>query len=151
MYNLPIYTPHDWFWIVADDETRAWSSASGAYVNTWDDAACTPIASETELCDVLASLRLKTPIIRPQDYAAAIEVFIADVARQRGYDSGISLASYVGSTNAAWAAEAAAFVAWRDDVWEYAYQCLDKVQSGQRTQPTIAAILAELPSIQWPV
>jgi len=49
-----------------------------------------------------------------------------------------------------WAAEAAAFAAWRDAVWTYAYAELAKVQAGQRAQPTVTDLIAELPAIIWP-
>lgn len=84
------------------------------------------------------------------DYRFAIQSHIDATARQRSYDSGITCASYVGSTNPAWAAEAAAFTAWRDAVWVYAYAELAKVENGQRPQPTVETILAELPAMTWP-
>lgn len=71
-------------------------------------------------------------------------------ARAKSYVSNIFLASYVNSTNPAWAAEASAFVAWRDAVWTHAYGELDKVMNGQRSQPTIAEFITELPEIIWP-
>lgn len=84
------------------------------------------------------------------DFRRAIQWRIDATAQARSYDSGITCASYVGSTNPAWAAEAAAFVAWRDGVWTHAYAELAKVESGQREQPTIEVILAELPPMIWP-
>lgn len=71
-------------------------------------------------------------------------------AQERRYDSAVSIATYVGSTNPAWAAEAAAFVAWRDAVWAYAYIELDRVMGGQRPQPTVSELIAELPALTWP-
>lgn len=47
------YNPLDWFWVVAGDETRAWSSAACAYVTEWPSDRVTHIASEAELIDVL--------------------------------------------------------------------------------------------------
>lgn len=85
-----------------------------------------------------------------QDYSNAIQARIDGVANERQYANGVALASYVNSTNSQWAAEASAFVAWRDAVWSYAYQELAKVQAGTRPQPTIEALIAELPAIVWP-
>lgn len=84
------------------------------------------------------------------DYRSAIQARIDTTAGERGYDSGVTCASYVGSTNSTWAAEAAALVAWRDAVWSYAYAEMARVQAGERGQPAIAAFLAELPSMTWP-
>jgi len=88
--------------------------------------------------------------LRLGDYRSAIQAHVDATARARDYDSGVSCASWVASTNPAWSAEAQAFVAWRDAVWAYAYTELAKVEAGQRTQPTIDALLVELPAMAWP-
>lgn len=84
------------------------------------------------------------------DYRIAIQTHIDATARQRDYDGGVSCASYVNSTNPQWAAEAQAFVAWRDAVWAHAFTELDKVQQELRAQPTVEEFLLELPMMQWP-
>lgn len=59
------YSPSDWFWIVGGDETRAWSSAAAAYVETLPEGVgVTHINSENELSDVLAVYGLLGPIER---------------------------------------------------------------------------------------
>lgn len=80
----------------------------------------------------------------------AIQGHIDATARSKNYDSGTSLAGYVASTNPVWAAEAQAFVAWRDAVWVYAYTELDKVTSGQRAVPDVEDFITELPAMVWP-
>lgn len=90
------------------------------------------------------------PPLTEADYAAAIEAHIDAVARTRGYRNADRLASYVGGTVAQWAAEAAEFVSWRDSVWLYAYAEMTKVLNGQRAQPSIDELIAELPVIAWP-
>lgn len=95
------------------------------------------------------------PSVEPEptlaDYQAAIQGHVDDVARTRLYSGGNACASYAASTVPQWAAEAAAFVAWRDAVWVYAYAELGKVENGQRPQPTIPAFVDELPAINWPL
>jgi hypothetical protein len=70
------YDPRAWFWVVADDETRAFSSAASAYVDAKDEAyqawlakggLPTKIASEAELWEVLAK---HAPDKMPADSAA---------------------------------------------------------------------------------
>lgn len=150
MIAIAEYSPFKWFWIVGGDESRAWSSAAGAYVMSWPVDRVTRIASEAELRDVLNPFGLPSPIITVDDYAAAIEAHTNAVARVRGYRDGDRLASYVGSTNAVWAAEAHAFAAWRDGVWAHAYAQMAAVEAGQRPQPSVADLVAELPVISWP-
>jgi hypothetical protein len=64
----PIFTPADWYWFVAGDEARAYSSNTGEYVQVSDAAfqawreagnAPTRIASEAELGEVLAQYSLR--------------------------------------------------------------------------------------------
>lgn len=84
------------------------------------------------------------------DYAAAIEGHVSAVATSRGYAGPDRLASYVTSTVPGWAAEAQAFVAWRDVVWLAAYQTFKAVQDGQIEPPTIENLIQGLPAITWP-
>lgn len=85
------------------------------------------------------------------DYENAIQNLVDSTAREKQFRDGVTLASYTASTKPKWAAEAQAFVAWRDNVWFYAYGQLAKVQAGQRPQPTVEAFLAEIAPIAWPV
>lgn len=90
----------------------------------------------------------KPPTI--DDFRQAIQSHIDARARERGYDGSLSIATYVASSNPTWAAEAQAFVQWRDAVWTYVFAELEKVKQGQREQPTIKQIILELPKIEWP-
>lgn len=83
-------------------------------------------------------------------FQAAIQALVDQTAASRSYADGNALAGYVASTVTAWAAEATAFVAWRDAVWTYAYTELDKVRAGEREAPTVEAFIEELPAIEWP-
>jgi hypothetical protein len=145
-----MFDSRTWFWIVGGDESRAWSSAAGGYVSEYPTDRLTRIASEEELSDVLRRYGLPVPAPAQQDYAAAIQTHVDQVATVRGYNDGVHLASYAASTVPAWAAEAAAFTAWRDAVWAYAYAQFAAVQAEQRAQPTVAELVAELPDITWP-
>jgi hypothetical protein len=90
------------------------------------------------------------PPLTEADYGAAIQAHVESTVKSRSYNDAATCASYVGSTIPAWQADAAAFCAWRDAVWTYAYAQLAAVQDGQRTQPSIADLIGELPAIAWP-
>ncbi|MDH6294691.1 hypothetical protein [Agrobacterium fabrum] len=90
-----------------------------------------------------------TPVIT--DYENAIQNLVDSTAREKQFRDGVTLASYTASTKPKWAAEAQAFVAWRDNAWFYAYGELAKVQGGQRPQPTVDQFLGEIARIAWPV
>ena len=95
------------------------------------------------------------PVAEPEpptlaDYENAIQGLVDSTATEKMFRDGVTLASYVSSTNPQWAAEAQAFVAWRDAVWAYSYTELAKVQAGEREQPTPEDFLTDLPAIVWP-
>lgn len=83
-------------------------------------------------------------------YRSAISAHLDSVARERQYDSALTIVTYVASTNPLWAAEASAFIAWRDAVWTYAFAELEKVQNGDREAPSVSDFISELPAIEWP-
>ncbi len=92
-----------------------------------------------------------TPYVPTQaDYAMAVQSHIDAAAKSRGYADGVVSASYAQSNVPAWAADASALIAWRDAVWVYVYSQMQAVLSGQRAQPTVADLIAELPPITWP-
>lgn len=93
----------------------------------------------------------EAPLPTQEDYELAIQTLLETTAHSRRYNQGANaFATYVNSTDPIWAAEAQAFVAWRDAVWRYAYQQLDAVQAGDREQPSVEELLAELPQPNWP-
>ncbi len=81
------YNPFNWFWIVGDDETRAYSSAAGGYVDVAgaDPQRITHIRTEAELVAVLREANVppyhrvaKSTIIArltAQQLAAAAQAF----------------------------------------------------------------------------
>ncbi len=95
-------------------------------------------------------LPVALPALTEADYQRAIEAHVDAVAQGRRYSSAAACASYVTSGEAIWAAEAAAFVAWRDEVYRQAFAALALVLAGQAEPPTIEGFLASLPTIEWP-
>lgn len=96
----------------------------------------------------LASLAPPPPTV--EQYQAAIQSLVNETARSQKFNDGVTLASYAASTIAPWAAQAAAFISWRDKVWQYSYSEMAKVRAGERETPSVDAFLLELPEIVWP-
>lgn len=84
------------------------------------------------------------------DYRAAIQAMLDTKAKERRYYDIQSACTYSTSTNPTFKAEASVCVAWRDAVWATAYATLDQVNAGAIPQPTIAEMLAMLPTMTWP-
>jgi HSP90 family molecular chaperone len=85
-----------------------------------------------------------------KEYTEALELKVNQTAAEKTYSSGISCASYVASTNAQWASEAQAFVAWRDAVYAYALTILNQVQSGEIQDLSLEDFISSLPQMVWP-
>lgn len=84
-------------------------------------------------------------------FTAAIDAHVTAAAVAWSYNSAESLASYVASTVPQWAAEATAFIAWRDTVWTQAVATMSAVQAGQAPMPeSPAAFIAGLPPLIRP-
>ena len=81
---------------------------------------------------------------------SAIQSMLDDKAKERGYDSILSLCTYATSPAAKFAAEGQAGVSWRDEVWAKGYTILADVEGGERAIPTVDELLAELPDFVWP-
>jgi len=81
---------------------------------------------------------------------SAIQSMLDDKAKERGYDSILSLCTYATSPTAKFSDEGQAGVSWRDEVWAKGYAILADVESGSRAIPTVDELLAELPNFVWP-
>lgn len=83
------------------------------------------------------------------DYKTAFDAHLDSVAQSKSYDNRVTIATYAGSTNAGWAAEAQAFIEWRDAALASMFAQLAAVQAGGDA-PTIAQFITALPEIVWP-
>lgn len=131
----------------------AWTLVPDHRGETWWDEDGNAVVIDQPGDPAAAGLSSVAPPPPPptlDDYRYAIQAHVDATAQERQYDSGVTCASYVNSTVTTWAAEAAAFVSWRDAVWAYAFAELAKVEANERPQPTVDDFLAELPAMVWP-
>ena len=106
----------------------------------------------------MGSINVKSAAVLQEEFLAskksrltsAVQSMLDETARERGYDSILSLCSYATSTAAKFSAEGQAGVSWRDEVWAQGYSILADVESGARAIPTVDELLSELPSFVWP-
>lgn len=84
------------------------------------------------------------------EFQSAIEQLIDYEVSTRSYSSPASCASYFNSTNEKWQAEARAFVAWRDEVYEYALGYLAQASENPDAEYDLAEFLTGVPVMHWP-
>jgi len=80
---------------------------------------------------------------------AAIQQLLDATAQKYGYDHIVSAVSYQGDAIEEWAAEGAAFFAWRSACWAKAKEIQDGVLQGDPV-PTVAEVLAQMPALGLP-
>ena len=106
----------------------------------------------------MGSINVKSAVVIQEEFLAstksrltsAIQSMLDETAKERGYDSILSLCTYATSTAAKFAAEGQAGVSWRDEVWAKGYAILADVESGSRAIPTVDGLIEELPVFVWP-
>lgn len=89
------------------------------------------------------------PLLSVDAYKVAFDAHLDEVAQARQYDNRLTIETYITSGNPQWAAEAEAFIAWRDPALASMFTQLAGVESGGAV-PTIEAFIAALPDITWP-
>ena len=101
----------------------------------------------------LAALTPPAPVFNlaaaEAELSDAVQNHLDTAARSRGYGNMLSLCSYRDSTVPKFAQEAITGLAWRDAVWAYCYAALADFKAGNRTAPTPAELIAELPPLIW--
>jgi hypothetical protein len=84
-----------------------------------------------------------------EEYRSSIQSYIDSTAREKDYDNGFACATYCASSNQEWKAEAEAFVSWRDECWQYAYDVQTQVEGGQKDAPSLEDFINNAPVIDW--
>lgn len=95
---------------------------------------------------------VRKPPVAPTvaEYTSAIQAMLDTKCHERMYDNILSACTYATSTIDRFRAEGQAAVDWRDAVWARSYELMDQVQAGKLPQPTVVALIAMLPTMEWP-
>jgi hypothetical protein len=92
---------------------------------------------------------IPTPEEIKKQLTDGVQRYMDETAQTRGYDNIHTACSYVNSTDAIFAQEGAACLAWRDQVWRTCYNILDQVMNGDREVPSLEELIEELPVLNW--
>ena len=83
-----------------------------------------------------------------KEYTDYIQTILDDEAKKLGYDSCLSVCSYVSTGVAKFDAEGLAFREWRSAVWNKGYEILALVLSGEMEVPSYEELVAMLPKLE---
>lgn len=103
--------------------------------------------------EALSNPPLTTEEIK-KNYENLVDRHIDSVAKEKGYarigvSPSVSCLGYASFSNP-WQAEAITFGEWIASLWPALWQIQADVESGARTLPTEAELIAELPTMVWP-
>lgn len=90
-----------------------------------------------------------TPEQRISEIQDAVQNLLDSKAREKMYDSALSIATYAISSDEIFKAEADAFVVWRDRCWRKCYDILAQFQSGEIEMPSVENVIEQLPTFDW--
>lgn len=111
-------------------------------------------ATDEERITFWADLGVTYEVIPPTEaeiqaqLTRAIQVYLDSAARKLGYDSCLSVCSYVDTGVTKFDEEGEAFRKWRSAVWAKGYEIVAAVQVGTREIPTEEELFAELPTLE---
>lgn len=80
---------------------------------------------------------------------AVVQKRLDEWARERGYESILSLCTYATSTVPKFQAEGQRGVEVRDSFWQFGYELLAQIEAGEAPIPTEEGLLAMMPPLTW--
>lgn len=89
-----------------------------------------------------------TPEEIQEQLTAKVQMYLDTTAQKLGYDSCLSVCSYVATGVVKFDEEGEAFRKWRSAVWAKGYEIVAQVQASTRPIPTEEELFAELPAIE---
>lgn len=140
--------PLGWFDEVVEDHAAGLVRCSG--VNGGADYPMAVLGAYTVTDGYVAPpVSLEQAQAAAQDIEDKIDAAVDAAAQSWGYKDSTRLASYKDSSNAKWQAEAVAFIAWRDAVWNKAQQLETAWKLGDPL-PTFDSVWALMPALVRP-
>jgi len=102
-----------------------------------------------EMADTYFKANPDTNVTEIEYITNFVQLYLDNSAKERNYDSILSLCTYVDDPDSQFAAEGLAGIKFRSSVWRTCYNILGEYETGQRSKPTVDDILLELPKLVW--
>lgn len=144
-----IYTRPDGSYVI--DNGMYHVPNEGEYTDLWAQVH----AYAQEHPEVVTS-ELSEPELTPEEQEVALQRYYTDLiqkildaeAKKLGYDSCLSVCSYINTGVQKFDDEGVAFRTWRSAVWAKSYEILDNVQSGKIEIPSEEELIKMLPKLK---
>ena len=104
-----------------------------------------------ELCPHKTQEQIQQELVnrRIAEIKAAVQNTLDLKAKEKDYDTAVSLASYVTSTDDEFHEQANRFIAWRDQCWRKCFEIIGLFNNGDIPMPTVGEVLRQLPTLDW--
>lgn len=119
-------------------------------INDWHEGVGMPIEPWVQVgmvWDGTTFVRSQADITK--ELQEGVQQHLDKTVQARNYDNILACCSYANSAVTRFALEGQAATEWRDAVWESCYAILDECLANTRPAPTLAELIAELPTIAW--
>ena len=104
-----------------------------------------------ELCPHKTQEQIQQELVnqRIAEIKSAVQQTLDLKAKEKDYDTAVSLASYVTSTDDEFNEQANRFIAWRDQCWRKCFEIIGLFNNGDIPMPTVGEVLRQLPTLDW--
>ena len=104
-----------------------------------------------ELCPHKTQEQIQQELVnqRIAQIKSAVQNTLDLKAKEKDYDTAVSLASYVTSTDDEFHEQANRFIAWRDQCWRKCFEIIGLFNNGDIPMPTVGEVLRQLPELNW--
>lgn len=83
-----------------------------------------------------------------EQYTAQVQAMLDEAAKALGYDSCLSVCSYIDTGVEKFDKEGVQFRRWRSAIWARGYELLDEVKAGERPVPTPEKLPGLMPKLE---
>lgn len=135
----------------SDEEKYIINSAGTKFACAIDSASSNPIYEETDV-QIATTKEVQVPSYYKEvekRLINAVQKYMDSKAEERGYDSILSVCSYINSGVEKFDIEGDLARKWRSACWDYCNDQLDRFKAGERGIPTEEELIDELPKLVW--
>ena len=125
-------------------EAAVWCNENNAYIEELEPSGST---RRFKIVAVQEPTEEEKAKLLENQYTSMVQAILDSEAKAYGYDSIISVCSYVDTGVSKYDTEGKAFRQWRSEVWHKAFELFEQIKVGEATMPTEEELKALLPEL----